>query len=99
MPKKQKSGLYRAKVKVGTDQTGKPIVKWVSGKTQKELEDESAKSLPIMSKVTCIPRSSRALRRFRPAVKLRILVIRRHYTSPTSISFASSFLTASDFML
>lgn len=39
MPKKQKSGLYRTKVKVGTDQTGKPIVKWVSGKTQKELED------------------------------------------------------------
>ena len=39
MPKKQKSGLYRTKVKVGTDQTGKPIVKWVSGKTQKELEN------------------------------------------------------------
>ena len=39
MPKKQKSGLYRTKVKVGTDHTGKPIVKWVSGKTQKELED------------------------------------------------------------
>lgn len=39
MPKKQKSGLYRTKVKVGTDQTGKPVVKWVSGKTQKELED------------------------------------------------------------
>ena len=38
MPKKQKSGLYRTKVKVGTDQTGKPIVKWVSGKTEKELE-------------------------------------------------------------
>lgn len=30
MPKKQKSGLYRTKVKVGTDRTGK---------TQKELED------------------------------------------------------------
>ena len=39
MPKKQKSGLYRTEVKVGTDHTGKPIVKWVSGKTQKELED------------------------------------------------------------
>lgn len=39
MPKKQKSGLYRTKVKVGTDQTGKPIVKWVYGKTQNELED------------------------------------------------------------
>ena len=39
MQKKQKSGLYRTKVKVGTDHTGKPIVKWISGKTQKELED------------------------------------------------------------
>lgn len=39
MPKKQKSGLYRTKVKIGTDQFGKPIVKWVSGRTQKELED------------------------------------------------------------
>lgn len=66
MPKNQKSGLYRTKVKVGTDQTGKPIVKWISGKTQKELEDASAKSLPIMSKVTCIPRSSRALQPFSP---------------------------------
>ena len=37
--KKQKSGLYRSKIKIGTDQHGKPIVKWVSGKTQKELED------------------------------------------------------------
>lgn len=43
MPKKQKSGLYRTKVKVGTDQTGKPIVKLVSGKTQKELEDAKRK--------------------------------------------------------
>ena len=39
MPKKQKSGLYRTKFKVGTDHTGKSIVKWASGKTQKELED------------------------------------------------------------
>ena len=39
MPKKQKSGLYRTKVKIGTDQDGKPIVKWVSARTQKELED------------------------------------------------------------
>lgn len=39
MPKKQKSGLYRTKVKIGTDAHGKDIVKWVSGKTQKELED------------------------------------------------------------
>ena len=66
MPKKQKSSLYRTKVKVGTDHTGKPIVKWVSGKTQKELEDANAKSLPIMSKVTCIHRSSRALPPFSP---------------------------------
>lgn len=39
MPKKQSNGLYRTKVKIGVDNTGKDIVKWVSGKTKKELED------------------------------------------------------------
>ena len=37
MATKQKSGLYRAKVKIGVDETGKDIYKYVSGKTQKEL--------------------------------------------------------------
>lgn len=40
MPTKQKSGLYRTKVKIGVDASGKNIYKWVSGKTQRELEDE-----------------------------------------------------------
>lgn len=39
MPTKQKSGLYRTKVKIGVGPDGKDIVKWVSGKTKKELED------------------------------------------------------------
>lgn len=39
MATKQKSGLYRTKVKIGTNEHGKEIVKWVSGKTRKELED------------------------------------------------------------
>lgn len=39
MAKKQASGLYRTKVKIGVDADGKDIVKWVSGKTKKELED------------------------------------------------------------
>lgn len=38
MATKQKSGLYRTKVKIGVDQNGKDIVKWISGKTKKELE-------------------------------------------------------------
>lgn len=38
MPTKQKSGLYRAKVKIGVDEHGKDIYKYVSGKTKKELE-------------------------------------------------------------
>ena len=38
MPK-QKSGLYRTKVTVGHDSGGKPIVKYISGKTKKELEE------------------------------------------------------------
>lgn len=36
---KQKSGLYRTKVTVGHDADGKPIVKYISGKTKKELEE------------------------------------------------------------
>jgi len=36
--KKQKSGLYRAKVTVGYDPAGKPVVKYISGKTREELE-------------------------------------------------------------
>ena len=39
MPKKQSSGLYRTKIKIGVDQHGKPINKWISGKTKKELEE------------------------------------------------------------
>lgn len=39
MAKKQASGLYRTKVKIGVDANGKDMVKWVSGKTKKELED------------------------------------------------------------
>lgn len=38
MAKKQSSGLYRTKVKIGVGPDGKDIVKWVSGKTRKELE-------------------------------------------------------------
>lgn len=40
MPTKQKSGLYRSKVKIGVDPSGKNIYKWISGKTQRELEAE-----------------------------------------------------------
>lgn len=41
--KKQSSGLYRTKVKIGVDLDGNEIVKWVSGKTKKELEEEKQK--------------------------------------------------------
>ena len=36
---KQTSGLYRTKVKIGVGPDGKDILKWVSGRTKKELED------------------------------------------------------------
>ena len=39
MAKKQKNGLYRTKIKVGVDVNGKDIVKWISGKTKRELEE------------------------------------------------------------
>jgi hypothetical protein len=42
MAKKQKSGLYHSKVKIGVDAGGKPVNKWVSGRTQRELEEEKA---------------------------------------------------------
>ena len=39
MAKKQASGLYRTKVKIGVAPDGKDIFKYVSGKTKKELEE------------------------------------------------------------
>lgn len=39
MPKKQKSGLYRARVKIGVDPSGKDIYKYISAKTKRELEE------------------------------------------------------------
>lgn len=39
MPKKQKSGLYRTKIKIGVDAQGRDINKWVSGRTMAELEE------------------------------------------------------------
>ena len=42
MPTKQKSGLYRTKVKIGVDRDGRDVVKWISGKTKKELEEARA---------------------------------------------------------
>ena len=39
---KQKDGRYRAKITVGTGANGKSIVKYVSGRTKKELEAAKA---------------------------------------------------------
>ncbi|MGJ4851913.1 tyrosine-type recombinase/integrase [Bacillota bacterium Meth-B3] len=39
MATKQKSGLYRSKVKIGVNADGKDMVKYISGKTKRELED------------------------------------------------------------
>ena len=36
MPLKKTNGLYRGKVRIGVTQDGKPIDKFVSGKTVKE---------------------------------------------------------------
>jgi len=38
--KKQKSGLYRTKMKIGVDQNGRPINIWLSSATQRGLEEE-----------------------------------------------------------
>lgn len=42
MPKKQKSGLYRTKIKIGIKPDGSPLNKWISGKTKAELERNRA---------------------------------------------------------
>jgi len=39
MPTKQKDGRYRAKITIGATADGKPIVKYVSGGTKRELEE------------------------------------------------------------
>lgn len=38
VPKKQKNGLYRSKVKIGVDAQGGDVFKYISGKTKAELE-------------------------------------------------------------
>ena len=38
MPKKQKSGLYRARIKIGVDPKGNDIYKYISGSTKTELD-------------------------------------------------------------
>lgn len=38
MAKKQKSGLYRTKIKIGVNAAGKDVYKYISGRTMRELE-------------------------------------------------------------
>lgn len=45
MASKQKSGLYRTKIKIGVDADGKPINKWISGATKRELEQARQKAI------------------------------------------------------
>ena len=47
MAKKQKSGLYRTKIKIGVDADGRDIVKWISGKTKRELEEARQQVIDI----------------------------------------------------
>lgn len=42
--KKQKSGLYRTKIKIGVDQAGKPVYKWLSAVTRAGLEEEKRRA-------------------------------------------------------
>lgn len=45
MATKQKSGLYRARLKIGVDEHGKDIYKYISGRTKKELEAARQKAI------------------------------------------------------
>lgn len=42
--KKQKSGLYRTKIKIGTLPDGKPLYKWLSSTTRAGLEEEKRRA-------------------------------------------------------
>lgn len=42
--KKQKSGLYRTKIKIGTKPDGKPLYKWLSSTTRAGLEEEKRRA-------------------------------------------------------
>lgn len=42
MPKKQSDGRYRAKITIGHTADGKPVTKYVSGKTKREMEEAKA---------------------------------------------------------
>ena len=62
MPKKQKSGLYRTKIKIGVDAQGRDINKWVSGRTMAELEKalEESKAIhdrPVLLDMKVLPKS------------------------------------------
>lgn len=45
MPKRQKSGLYRTHIKVGVDENGKDVFKYISGHTKKELEQHRQEAI------------------------------------------------------
>ena len=49
---KQKDGRYRSKVVVGYKTDGSPVVKWISGRTKKELEEARAAAKGMLSKKT-----------------------------------------------
>ena len=45
MPKRQKSGLYRSRIKIGVDTNGKDIYKYISGSTKAELAEKRRKAV------------------------------------------------------
>lgn len=47
MATKQKSGLYRSKIKIGVDESGKDVVKYISGRTKRELESNREKMIEL----------------------------------------------------
>ena len=60
MPLKKTNGLYRGKVRIGVTQDGKPIDKFVSGKTVKELEvaKEAARDHFIYGRAKALTKST-----------------------------------------
>lgn len=83
--KKQSSGLYRTKVTIGHDPEGKPIVKWISAKTKRELEDK--KRATIEYYITGTGAGGEAM--FKPYAEQWLIAYKSNKSPSTYLSYMS----------
>ena len=67
---RQSDGRYRAKVTVGKDMNGGSVIKYVSGRTKKELEAaKEAVKQEFISKGPASPKAYTSFIKMRPPIK------------------------------